>query len=243
VSTEQLAKINDKVFRPIEQKSVSSQIIDQFKTLISSGKLRPGDPLPPERQLMKVFGVSRPTLREALNALSTMGFVTMAQRRRTRVRSLVPSNITEPLHRLLEEDLSTSLELIEARSIIEVGSVRLAAKRATSEDIAHLERCQKSMEENIAVDKSLTQGDAEFHLSIAEASHNKIQIHLMFSVHDLLSKMVSLCYVGDDSVAILAQHQAIVKAIKNRDEEQAAVCMEEHLSYVKTLIERTINKP
>ncbi|MBT8333030.1 MAG: GntR family transcriptional regulator, partial [Deltaproteobacteria bacterium] len=53
------------VFHAIEQKKVSSQIVEQVKTLIANGKLKPGDALPPERELMKVFNVSRPTLREA----------------------------------------------------------------------------------------------------------------------------------------------------------------------------------
>ena len=127
--------MEDHVFYAIEQKKVSAQIVDQVKSLISSGKLKPGDALPPERELMKVFNVSRPTLREALNTLSTMGFVQMAQRQRTRVKSLVPSNITEPLHRLLKEDIKTSLELIEARTMIETGNARLAARRATERDL------------------------------------------------------------------------------------------------------------
>lgn len=190
---------------------------------------------------MKVFGVSRPTLREALNALSTMGFVKMAQRRRTRVRSLVPTNITEPLYRLLKEDLSTSRELIEARSIIETGSARLAARRATEEDIARLEQCLAKMRQNIDHERSFSQVDAEFHIAIAEAAHNKIQTHLMFSIYDLLKEMVGLCYVGDEAVTIFAHHQAIVEAIKARDEEKAAAGMEEHLSYVESLLHRFIN--
>ena len=79
--------MEDHVFRAIEQKKVSSQIVDQVKTLIASGKLKPGDTLPPERELMKVFNVSRPTLREALNMLSIMGFIQVSQRQRTKVKS------------------------------------------------------------------------------------------------------------------------------------------------------------
>lgn len=234
--------MEDNVFRAIEQKKVSAQIIDQVKTLIASGKLKPGDALPPERELMKVFNVSRPTLREALNALSTMGFVKMAQRQRTRVRSLVPSNITEPLHRLLKEDMSTSLELIESRTIIERGNARLAARRATEADIAKLERCLVSMRAKLEAHDSVTEDDAEFHIAIAEAAHNKIQTHLMFSIYDLLKEKVGLCYMNDEKMAILEQHQAIVEAIKARDEQQALTRMEEHLSYVESLLNRLIAK-
>ena len=234
--------MDDNVFRAIEQKKVSAQIIDQVKTLIATGRLKPGDALPPERELMKVFNVSRPTLREALNALSTMGFVRMAQRQRTRVRSLVPSNIAEPLHRLLKEDMSTSLELIESRTIIEKGNCRLAAKRATEADIARLERNLESMRSKIESNQSVTDDDAEFHIAIAEASHNKIQTHLMFSIYDLLKEKVGLCYVNHEAVEILKQHQAIVEAIKSRDDQLAPLRMTEHLDYVESLLNRFIAK-
>ncbi len=236
--------MSDSVFQAIEQKRVSSRIIDQFKVLISSGKLKPGDPLPPERTLMKTFGVSRPTLREALNALSTMGFISMEQRRRTTVRSLVPSNITEPICRLLKEDMTTSLELIESRSVIEVASARFAARRANEADITRLERCLVNMRDNITQERTFSAVDAEFHLTVAEASHNKIQAHLMFSIYDLLKERVFMCYApgGDQAEAVFAQHQAIVAAIKSRDEQLAAEKMEEHLSYVESLVKRFIEK-
>jgi GntR family transcriptional repressor for pyruvate dehydrogenase complex len=232
--------MEDHVFFAIEQKKVSAQIVDQVKTLISSGKLKPGDALPPERELMKVFNVSRPTLREALNTLSTMGFVQMAQRQRTRVKSLVPSNITEPLHRLLKEDINTSLELIESRSIIETGNARLAAKRATESDIARLEQCLEVMHNNLDQVSSFTDEDADFHLAIAEATHNKIQAHLMFSIYDLLKEKVGLCYYDDEADLIFKQHSGIVDAIKQKDEAMAHIKMEEHLAYVESLLNKMI---
>lgn len=234
--------MDDNVFRAIEQRKVSAQIVDQVKSLIANGRLKPGDTLPPERELMKVFNVSRPTLREALNTLSTMGFVQMAQRQRTRVRSLVPSNITEPLHRLLKEDMKTSLEMIEARSIIETGNARLAAKRATEADIAKLEECLEAMREKIDRDQSLTDEDADFHLSLAEATHNKIQTHLMFSIYDLLKEKVALCYYDDEAEQIFKQHCAVVAAIKSKDENRAQDKMEEHLAYVESLLNRLVGK-
>ncbi len=234
-------KMEDRVFYAIEQKKVSAQIVDQVKSLIANGKLKPGDALPPERELMKVFNVSRPTLREALNTLSTMGFVQMAQRQRTRVKSLVPSNITEPLHRLLKEDIKTSLELIESRSIIETGNARLAARRATQSDIVRLERCLEVMHSNLERDTSFTDEDADFHLAIAEATHNKIQTHLMFSIYDLLKEKVGLCYYDDEAEFIYRQHCAVVGAIKQKDEELAHLRMEEHLAYVESLLNRLID--
>ncbi|MEJ2057502.1 MAG: FadR/GntR family transcriptional regulator [Desulfofustis sp.] len=234
--------MEDNVFRAIEQRKVSAQIVDQVKSLIANGRLKPGDALPPERELMKVFNVSRPTLREALNTLSTMGFVQMAQRRRTRVKSLVPSNITEPLSHLLKEDIKVSLELIEARTIIETGNVRLAAKRATDADIERLERCLEKMGEKLKDNTSFTAEDARFHLAVAEATHNKIQTHLMFSIYDLLKEKVGLCYFNDETGYMYQQHRDIVEAIKAGDEELAQNKMIAHLSYVESLLNRLISE-
>ena len=233
--------MEDHVFRAIEQKKVSSQIVDQVKTLIASGKLKPGDTLPPERELMKVFNVSRPTLREALNMLSIMGFIQVSQRQRTKVKSLVPSNITEPLRHLLKEDIKTSLELIDARAIIETANAALAAERADEEDIARLEECIEKMRINLREDDTLNKEDANFHLTIAEATHNKIQTHLMFSIYDLLKETVGLCYYNDEAENIFQQHCRIVEAIKEKDPQRAKDRMEEHLTYIKSLVNRLLD--
>ena len=234
--------MEEHVFRAIEQKKVSSQIVDQVKTLITSGKLKPGDTLPPERELMKVFNVSRPTLREALNMLSIMGFIQVSQRQRTKVKSLVPSNITEPLRHLLKEDIQTSLELIDARAIIETANAALAAERADEEDIARLEECIEKMRIKLRENDSLDNEDANFHLSIAEATHNKIQMHLMFSIYDLLKETVGLCYYDDEAQNIFKQHSKIVEAIKDKDPQSAKDSMDEHLSYIKSLVKRFFDK-
>jgi GntR family transcriptional repressor for pyruvate dehydrogenase complex len=164
----------------------------------------------------------------------------MAQRRRTRVKSLVPSNITEPLHHLLKDDIKVSLELIEARTIIETGNVRLAAKRATEADIERLENCLNKMGQKLKDNTSFTEEDAAFHLAIAEATHNKIQTHLMFSIYDLLREKVGLCYYDDETEYMYQQHRDIVEAIKAGDEVVAQSRMETHLSYVESLLNRLI---
>lgn len=227
--------MEDQVFHAIKQKKISSQIVEQVKGLITNGQLKPGDSLPPERELMKVFNVSRPTLREALNMLSTMGFVQMSQRQRTKVKSLTPSNIIEPLRRLLKEDIKTALELVEARSIIETANAQMAAERATEKDIARLENCLEVMRMNMKKETSTREEDADFHLAVAEATHNKIQTHLMFSIYDLLKDKIELCYHGSVE-SILLQHSKIVAAIKNRDGVMARQGMEEHLAYVEKQI-------
>ncbi len=227
--------MEEQVFQAIKQKKISSQIVDQIKNLITNGQLKPGDSLPPERELMKVFNVSRPTLREALNMLSTMGFVQMSQRQRTKGKSLMPGSVTEPLRRLLKDDIKTSVELGESRTIIETANAQMAAERATKKDILRLEKSIELMHRNIEKNSNVSEEDVQFHLAVAEATHNKIQTHLMFSLYDLLKEKVELCYHGGIS-DILGQHSKIVEAIKKRDGVLARKRMEEHLAYVELQI-------
>ena len=137
------------MFRSIHRTRISDEVASQVKTLITEGKLKPGDRLPPERELIKQFGVSRPSLREALNSLVATGFLEVVQGNRTVVRSLVSAKIFEPLDNLLREDSNTVFELIEVRKAIETWNAYLAAKRASREDISHLEEIIESMKKSL----------------------------------------------------------------------------------------------
>lgn len=223
-------------FQTIKQKKISSQIVDQIKEVITSGKLRPGDTLPPERELMKVFNVGRPTLREALNSLATMGFLEMAQRQRTKVKSLVPRDIIEPLRLMLKEDATVAIDLVESRAIVETANAELAAERATEEDITKLEECLEDMRGKLDEHSALLLGDAEFHLAIADAAHNKIQSHLMFSIYDLLKEKIGICYHDEKAELIFKQHCKIVEAIKAKDSAKARDTMKEHLKFIRAQI-------
>jgi GntR family transcriptional repressor for pyruvate dehydrogenase complex len=194
-------------FKPIKQEKISTKIVAQIKSLIKEGDLKPGDALPPERELVKVFNVSRASLREALNSLAGMGF--------TIVKSLASGRMTEPLHLLIKDDIQTVFELIEVRKAIETWNAFHAAKRAKDDDIAR---------------------HADFHLAIAEATHNKIQTHLMFSIYDLLKESLGGYYELIDMQDVYAQHCRVVEAIKNHDADLASRSMREHLDYVESRV-------
>ena len=220
-------------FKPIKQEKISTKIVEQIKTLIAAGELRPGDVLPPERELMALFSVSRPSLREALNTLATMGFIEITQRHRTIVKSLTAGRITEPIDHLLKEDFQTVFELIEVRKAIETWNSYHAALRAIPEDIARLEECLGAMRNKIEKNLSVVEEDANFHLAISEATHNKIQMHLMFSIYDKLKESLGKYLERIDMNDVHAQHCKIVAAIKKKDPDQAEARMREHLDYVQ----------
>jgi len=223
-------------FQPIKQEKISTKIAEQIKTLINSGELKPGDALPPERELVKVFSVSRASLREALNTLAGMGFLEMSQQHRTIVKSLASGRITDPLHHLLQEDIQTVFELIEVRKAVETWSAYHAAKRATADDIARLEKSVESMQLKIEQGISVVEDDANFHLAISEATHNKIQTHLMFSIYDILKESLGKYYENIKMQDVYEQHCQVVDAIKKRDSALASRRMHEHLDYVETSV-------
>ena len=223
-------------FQPIKQEKISTKIAGQIKTLINNGELKPGDALPPERELVKVFNVSRASLREALNTLAGMGFLEMSHKHRTIVKSLAAGRMTDPLHHLLKEDIRTVFELIEVRKAVESWSASLAAKRATPDDIANLEKSLESMRVKIEQGISVVEDDANFHLAISEATHNKIQTHLMFSIYDILKESLGKYYENIKMQNVYEQHCKVVAAIKKRDSALASRRMHEHLDYVETSV-------
>ena len=223
-------------FQPIKQEKVSTKIVEQIKSLIVNGDLKPGDILPPERDLMRSLSVSRPSLREALNSLAAMGFIEITQRQRTVIKSLASGRMLEPLHHLLKEDIETAYELIESRKAIETWSAYYAAERATDSDITRIEECIASMKTKLDEGINVVKEDADFHLAISEATHNKIQTHLMSSIYDILKESIGKYYNSIKSHDIYNQHYNVLKAIKKSDCDLARKRMLEHLDYVESMI-------
>ena len=227
-------------FQPIKQEKVSTKIVEQIKSLIVKGDLKPGDILPPERELMNSLNVSRPSLREALNSLAAMGFIEITQRQRTVIKSLASGRMLEPLHHLLKEDIETAYELIEVRKAIETWSAYYAAERATDSDITRIEECIAVMKTKMDEGSSVEKEDADFHLAISEATHNKIQTHLMSSIYNILKESIGEYYKSIKPRDIYKQHCNVVKAIKKRDCDLARKRMLEHLDYVESSIKELL---
>jgi GntR family transcriptional repressor for pyruvate dehydrogenase complex len=233
--------MNKQIFKPIQQEKLSVKIINQIKTLILEGELKPGDPLPPERELMKLLNVSRPSIREALKSLIGMGLLETTQGNRTVVRSLASGRMVDPLHHLLKDDFNIVFEIIEVRKAIEAWNAYYAAKRATTEDIARLEQTMDSMRMQLKTDGlSLEKEDADFHLAISEATHNKVQTHIMFTIYDILKNSIGKYYDDIDHHAVYRQHLDVVSAIKRGDSDLARKNILEHLDYVESRIKEIV---
>jgi GntR family transcriptional repressor for pyruvate dehydrogenase complex len=221
------------MFKTIKQIRVSDEIVNQMKNLISEGTLKPGDQLPPERELIKEFGVSRPTLREALKSLAAMGFLEVKQAKRTFVKSMISERMQDPLSLLIKTDTQKIFDLIEVRKAMEAWSAFHAAQRATEDDIKQLESIIEEMKTAFEKGRNWEKEDADFHLAIAQATHNTIQTHIMSTIYDLLKESVARVFTDRAKVKkLLQQHYRIFTAIKNHSAEKARDRTLEHLDYV-----------
>ena len=230
------------MFKSIKHTKVSDEIVNQIKSLISDGILKPGDRLPPERELVNQFGVSRPSLREALNSLVAMGFLEL-KGKRTYIKSVASESVQNPLSLLIKADTQKIFDLIEVRKAIEVWGAFLAAQRATEKDIKQLENILEEMRKAFEQGRSWEKQDADFHLGIAQATHNTIQTHVMSTIYDLLRESVARVFKDRTKVKkLLDQHYRIFNAIKSHSPDKARERTLEHLDYVESVVKASTGR-
>ncbi len=227
------------MFRSVKHTRISDEIVSQIKHLISEGKLRPGDRLPPERELIKQFGVSRPSLREALNSLVATGFLEVKQAKRTYIKSVTSGAMQDSLSLLIKADAQKIFDLLEVRKAMEAWGAFHAARRASEEDLQRLEKIVQDMRIALEEGRPWEKQDTDFHLAMAQATHNTIQIHMMSTIYDLLMDYMSAIFAGiftdqDKVKKLFQQHYQIFNAIKNRSPEKARERMLKHLDYVES---------
>lgn len=226
------------IFKPIKPKKISSQIADQIRESILSGDFTPGEKLPPERELAEMFGVSRPSVREALNILSSAGLVMSYQGGGTVVLSLVDPSQGNSLSELIRNQQERALEVIEVRKCMESWTAYFAAQRALPEDLRRMEEIIKNMEENLADRHPPEDLDANLHIAIARSTHNIVWLHLMQSIFDAMKEFQRdvwrAVYNNQEDYSLLFKHHsAIVEAIRARDAEGAREAMMRHLSFAE----------
>ena len=228
------------MFKTVRRTRLPDEIAEQIKGLISEGKLRPGDRLPPERELVKEFNVSRPSLREALNSLATLGFLE-TRLKRTFVKSMTTDSIQDPLSLLIKTDTQKIFDLIEVRKALEAWAAFHAAGRASEEDLKRLKSAIDGMRAAFDEGRSWEKEDADFHLAIAQATHNTIQTHIMSTIYDLLKESVARVFRDRAKIKrLLQQHYRIFQAIRTQAPEEARERILDHLTYVEAEVKRSM---
>lgn len=222
------------MLKPIKSPRRSDLIFNQIRDLIFRGQLKPGQRMEPERVLARSFGVSRPTLREAIQKLVERGLVENRHGVGTFVCKSDPLGAPSPLLKILGGQAPPLADYLEVRRALEINGATLASRRATEADIKLLAANIEVMRDQVETGRILIEEDASFHMNIAYATHNVVQIHLMRPFYDLLhygmTRMFERWYTqpGHDWRA-LDNHVRIFEAIRRREPEVAAEAMEEHI--------------
>ena len=220
---------SEEVVRPPDRVT-TEHVVAHVRALIEKGELRPGDRLPPERELAVQIGVSRPSVRAGLQALSAMGVVQARHGAGTFITDGPPTLATGPLSFMAALHGFTKEEMFEARRVLEVGAVRLAAERATGQDLAAIAEEMAGMFASLDQPLTFLVHDITFHRAIAHASHNPILASLIEMVSAMFyeQRKANVGAVRDLREAA-EMHRAIYQALRDHDGDAAQAAMSEHL--------------
>lgn len=230
-------------FEPVQPEKISRTVVRQIEQLILRGILKPGERLPSERELSERLGVSRPSLREALADLQDSGLLTSRAGAGVFVGDVLGSAFSDTLVRLFANHDEAVFDYIAFRRDMEGLAAERAATLGTDTDLAVIDTIFKKMEtahskRNPTEEAGL---DADFHLSIIEASHNVIMLHMMRSMYQLLREGVFynrqiMFKQRTTRDQLLDQHRAINDALQARNAPAARRAVEAHLTFVETAL-------
>ena len=230
-----MARTKTDIFKALNSEkngTTAEEVVTRLRDMIHGGELHSGDRLPPERDLAKLLGVSRPTLRAGIRSLSTVGILQSRQGAGTFVAEAEesPTLDSSPLRMLSALHGFTSDEMFEARLALEMSIAGLAAERATSEQMTLMAEEVAGMFASLDEPEQYLVHDMQFHQTIAAASNNRILTALMNMVATILfdtrSKTVKR---AKDLKQSAEQHRNIYRAMRERDPEAASGAMHDHL--------------
>ena len=222
---------------PIKSTRIYEAIVRQVKAMISEGRLKSGDQLPPERDLAEKFVVSRTSVREALRALESLGLIEIRPGEGTFVREVSVERLIEPLALVMLSQREAIGELFEARRLLEPAIAALAASRATPEEVQEMERILDDQAREVAAGRTGLAQDAAFHTAIGTAAHNRAITRIVHAIMDLLtqSREESLNTPGRPTRSH-QDHRRILQAIARRNAAAARQAMLDHIVAVEGLV-------
>jgi GntR family transcriptional repressor for pyruvate dehydrogenase complex len=219
--------------RPIQRGEgvpVKERVARHIRRLIERGRLRPGDRLPTERELALQLGVSRPSVRSALQSLAAMGVLRSRQGAGTFMQSGPPLLASEPLSLLAALHDLTSEQMFEARGALEVVAAGLSARRATAEQRATMAEELAGMFASLDAPQEFLVHDVSFHRAVAAGSNNPVLAALVDMVSTLVFERRRATIAGATDLRDSARtHQRIYQAIARRNAVAARTAMAEHL--------------
>jgi GntR family transcriptional repressor for pyruvate dehydrogenase complex len=218
-------------FEPVERTTVSEEIAKKIIDLINCGSLQPGDKLPSERALMDQLNVSRSPIREALRSLSLIGLLETRPGDGTYVSEHLTPSLVGHVDWSVLMDREDIFEWLEVREPLEIQAARLAAERATAEDVLRLEEALTAYHECADDEEQMVESEIRFHQTIAEIGGNETLRQLMTVLYTTYRRLVlqqRFRFAVRNRFAL--GHREICEAIRAGDGEAARKAMEHHLS-------------
>ena len=219
---------------PIVRRKLSDEVFARLKRLITSGELATGGEMPSERELMQRFGVGRPAIREAMQALAGMGLVAISHGERAKVLELTAKSVFRQMDDTAKIMLAKSADSLEhlksARLFFERGMVREAAASASAEHIARLRQLLVLQRQALGNSDAFIAADMQFHAAIASMSGNPIYAAVSEAMLGWLKEYHTelLLWSGKETFT-LSEHKEIIRCIEARDPDAAEKAMVKHL--------------
>ena len=231
-----------KSLKEVEIEKPVDVIIRQIKELVISGRLKPGDKLPPERKLSEQLVVGRAHVREALRKLEFYGILKTRPQSGTYVASIGVSALESLIADVLKIDSPSFVSLVETRVLLEESTIRLACERRTEEDILQLEISLNAYLEKAVNGIKAVEEDLMFHLTIADLSKNKVlKSLLLIIIPDIISNYSVFKVCDTVTQKALTEHKQLFECIKKGDAVKGAIVMKEHLKgvteFAKSLVQ------
>jgi GntR family transcriptional repressor for pyruvate dehydrogenase complex len=228
------------MFTPVKNTKVYEQVIDQIKEMIVTGKLKKGDRLPPERDLVEQLQVSRTSIREAIRALQIIGLVECRQGGGNFIKESFENSLFEPLSIMFVLQNSKPEEILELRKIVEVETAALAAEKIEDYELKELGAIVEQLK--LSTDEAFNSKlDKEFHYKIAHASRNFLVVSVLSAVSSLMDSFIKdaremILKQNENKEVLIEHHEGVYKALLTRDRNKAAEAMRKHLDFVNAYL-------
>lgn len=222
---------------PVRKTRVYEEVLAQIQRLITEGRLKPGDKLPPERELAEAFSVSRTSVRDAIRVLEMMGMLEPRQGEGTVVRDLSPDSLVNPLASLLVRNRMRMAELLDVRKMLEPPIAGRAAVHVTDTELTQLQDILRRQEQKVRRGELAIDEDSEFHYTIATAARNSVVLRVLDVLMDLLreSRERSL-QVSGRLQRSFEGHRRIIAALLAHDVAAAEAAMRQHLEEIESVL-------
>ena len=206
--------------------NLSTAIVGQLRDMLMNGELRPGEQLPGHRELARMFGVSVTSVREAISALVSAGVLEAQQGRGTFVTTSLRPDVGSSTWLGQPMNEAEHTELVEAREVLECALARLAAQRATGEQVGSLRATVTEMVNSTHDAERYLEADLAFHMTLAAAAHNRVLLRAMHAIRAMLRREIKagldreLAEEGELRRG-LAWHAGLAEAIASHDAARA----------------------